>query len=109
MDSDKSMKMKNVHYIPGLKKNLLSISSLDAKGFCVAFVDGQVLMWPRGKTIDDATIIGEQDGGLYKLKGQLEQAFVHDSIEPSELWNRRLAHVHYRMLPIASKAVSTLP
>ena len=26
-------------------------------------------MWPRGKTIDDATIIGEQDGGMYKRKG----------------------------------------
>ena len=30
----------------------------------------QVLMWPKGKTIDDATMIGEEDGGLYKLKGQ---------------------------------------
>ena len=42
-------------------------------------------MWPRGKTIEDATVIGEEDGGLYKLKGQPEQALVHDSIEPSEL------------------------
>ena len=62
------MKMKDVLYVPGLKKNILSISALDAKGFCVAFVDGQVLMWLRGKTIDDATIIGEQEGALYKLK-----------------------------------------
>ena len=29
----------------------------------------------------------------------------HDFIEPSELWHRRLAHVHYRALSIASKAV----
>ena len=53
----------------------------------MAFVDGQVFMWPRGKTIDNATIIGEQEGGMYKLKGQPEQALVHDSIEPSELWH----------------------
>ena len=45
----------------------------------VAFVDGQVLMWPRGKTIEDATMIGEEDEGLYKLKGQSEQALVHES------------------------------
>ena len=64
------MKMQDVLCIPGLKKNLLSISTLDAKGFCVAFIDGQVLMCPRGKTIDDATIIGEQEGGVYKLKEQ---------------------------------------
>ena len=66
-------------------------------------------MWPRGKTIDDATIIGEQEGGLYKLKVQTKEDLVHDSMELSELWHRRLAHVHYRALPIASKAVSGLP
>ena len=42
-------------------------------------------MWPKGKTIDNATVIGEEYGVLYKLKGQHEQALVHDSIEPSEL------------------------
>ena len=56
--------MKYVLYVPGLKKNLLSISALDAKGMRVAFVDVQVLMWPRGKTIEDATMIGEEYIGL---------------------------------------------
>ena len=87
--------MKDVLHAIGLNKNLLSISALDAKGIRVSFVDGLVLMWPRGKTLEDATIIGEEDRGLYKLKGHPEQAQVHDSIEPSELWNRRLTHVHY--------------
>ena len=90
--------MKDVLYVLGLKKNILSISTLDAKGIRVSFVDDQVLIWPRGKTIEDATMIGEEDGGLYKLKGQPEQALVHESIEPNELWHRKLAHVHYRAL-----------
>ena len=64
----------------------------------VAFIDGQVLMWPKGKTIDDAVVIREQEGGLYKLKGQPKQDLVHESVEPNELWHRRLAHVHYRAL-----------
>ena len=34
---------------------------------------------------------------------------VHDSVEPSELWHKRLAHVHYRALPLASKVVEGLP
>ena len=75
----------------------------------VAFIYVQVIMWPRGNTIDDAGVIGEQEGGLYKLKGHPEQALVHDKVEPSELWHRRLAHVHYIALPIASKAVEGLP
>ena len=81
--------MKDALYVLGLKKTFLSIFALYAKGIRVAFVDGQVLTWPKGKTIDDATVIGEQEGGLYKLKGQPEQALVHDTIEPSELWHRR--------------------
>ena len=48
IDSRNYLKMKNVLFVPGLKKNLLSISALDAKGMRVAFVDGQVLMWPKG-------------------------------------------------------------
>ena len=75
----------------------------------VAFIDGQVIMWPKGKTIHDVVVIGEQEGGLYKLKVHLEQALVHDTVEPSRLWHRRLAHVHYRALPIASKSVEGLP
>ena len=66
------MKLKDLLFVPGLKKNLLSILALDAKGMRVAFVDGQFLMWPRGKTFDDAKLIGEQ-GGLYKLKGHPER------------------------------------
>ena len=50
-------------------------------------------------------MIGQQEGGLYKLKGNPEKSLVHDTVEPSELWHRRLAHVYYRALPIASKAV----
>jgi hypothetical protein len=68
LNSGKPMKMKEVLYVPGLKKNLLSISTLDKKGFRGAFIDGQVLMWPRGKTLDDAVVIGVEEGGLYKLK-----------------------------------------
>jgi hypothetical protein len=62
------MKIKEVLYVHGLKKNLLSISSLDEKGYIVSFVDGKVLMWPRGNTFHDV-MIGAQEGGLYKLKG----------------------------------------
>ena len=69
LESGELLKMKDVLYVPGLKKNLLSISGLEKKGFRVAFVDGQVLMWPRGRTINDAVVIGAEEGGLYKLKG----------------------------------------
>ena len=43
------------------------------------------------------------------MKGHPEQSLVHDTVESNELWHRRLAHVHYRELPLASKAVEGLP
>ena len=58
LDSGNFMKMKDVLFVLGLNKNLLSIYKLDAEGMRVVFVDCQVLMWPKGKTIDDAVVIG---------------------------------------------------
>ena len=75
----------------------------------VAFIDGQFIRWPKGKTINDVVVIREQEGGLYKLKGHPKQALVHETVEPSEIWHRILAHVHYRALPIASKAIEGVP
>ena len=100
--------MKDVLYVLGLKNNLLSISALDANGIRASFFDGQVPMWPRGNTIEDATMIGEEDGGLYKLKGHLEQSLVHELIEPNELWHIRIVHVHYIALLMARKEISGL-
>jgi hypothetical protein len=109
-DSGKPMKMKEVLYVPGLKKNLLWISVLDEKGYRVAFVDGQVLMWPRQKkTFDDVVVIGVQEGGLYKLKGRSYSELIHDTMKPRELWHRRFVHLHYKALPSVSKMVTGLP
>ena len=59
IDSTTSMNMKEVLSVLGLKKNLLSISAIDKKGYRVAFIDGQVLMWSKGKTLEDVVVIGE--------------------------------------------------
>ena len=43
------------------------------------------------------------------MKGHPEQVLVHETVEPNELWHRRLAHVHYKALPLARKVVEGLP
>ena len=85
LDSGTSMNMKEVLYVPSLKKNLLSISSLDNKGYRVSFIYGQVIMWSEGKTLEDVVVIGEKGGGLYKLKGHPETSLVHETTSSSEL------------------------
>jgi hypothetical protein len=109
LNSRNSMKMKDVLYVPGLTKNLLSISALEKKGFRVAFIDGEVLMWAKGKTMEEAIVIGKEEGGLYKLKGHSKAAMTHSIENPCELWHRRLAHINYKALLYVSKAVTGLP
>ena len=77
LNSGNSLKMKDVLYVPSLKKNLLSISALEKKGFSVAFIDGEVLMWTKGETLNEAIIIGNEENGLYKLKSHSEAAMIH--------------------------------
>jgi hypothetical protein len=109
LDSGTPMRMKDVLYIPGLTKNLLSISTLNKKGFRVSFIDGEVIMWPKGKTIEDAIIIETKEGGLYKLKGHLDVALTHSTESPCELWHRKLANINYKALPYVRKVVKGLP
>ena len=101
------MKMKEVLYIPGLKKNLLSISTVDKKGYRVSFIYGKVLMWTKGKTVQYVIVIGEE-GGLYKLKGHPKTALVHETTSSSELWHRRIYHINYKAFPYVSKVVTGL-
>jgi hypothetical protein len=109
IDSGKPMKMKDDLYVPGLKNNILSILALDYKGFRVSFIDGEVLMWPKGKSIDDVVVIGFQEGGIYKLKGHSVLALVHTKFTPSELWHRIFSHIHYKSLPNVSNMVTSFP
>ena len=102
------VKMKEVLCVPCLKKNIHSISALDNKGFRVYFVDGDVLMWSKGKTIDNSIVIGVEEGGLYKLKGHIDLAVTTSTISPCELWHIRLSHVNYTTLQIVIKVVTGL-
>jgi hypothetical protein len=109
LNSGTPMKMKDVLYVLGLTKNLLSISTLENKGFRVAFIDGEVLMWAKGKTMEEAIVIGKEEGDLYKLNGHSEAAMTHAIENPCELWHRRLAQINYKALPYVCKAVTGLP
>jgi hypothetical protein len=51
-------------------------------------------MWPKGKAIEDAIVIGTKEGGLYKLKGHSDAALNHSTESPYELWHRILAHIN---------------
>ena len=53
-------------------------------------------MWPRGKTIEDATVVGEEDRGLYKLKGKPTQTLFHESCHSFESFKRMHCPLSFR-------------
>jgi hypothetical protein len=56
-----------------------------------------------------AQVIGVRENVLYRLTVRPVQALLHDTISLSELWHRRLAHIHYRAIPALWKMVMGLP
>lgn len=93
----------------GLKKNLVSISTLEDKGMRVAFIKGKVLTWPVGSPIRDAFTLGSRFEGLYRVTRRPLLALVNDIDHQSELWHRRLAHLYYDALLKSKKLVFGIP
>ena len=49
---------KDVLYVPGLKKNMISISSIQDRGFEVSFRGTKVLIHPKGSSVTSGRVIG---------------------------------------------------
>jgi hypothetical protein len=109
LESCNHVHLSNVLYVPGLEKNLVSISCLEDKGNIIAFMDGKVLSWHKNSSIEDARVIGSREGNLYRLLERNEEALVHDEVNPNELWHRRYAHINYQALPFLRKMVEGIP
>jgi hypothetical protein len=58
--------------------------------------------------MESAQVIGVQEKSLYRLIVRPVHALLHDTISLSELWHRRLSHLHYRSLPSLGKIVTGL-
>jgi hypothetical protein len=66
------MLVRDVLYVPGLKKNLILI-------YEALFHDGQVLLYPKGSSVTSAKVIGIRHEKLYKLMFQPSRALIHST------------------------------
>ena len=105
LEDGSNIHFNNILFVPGLHKNLLSISSLEDKGDRVAFIDGKVVVWTKGISIEQAKVIGIREGSLYRLISPINHALVHTEISPCELWHRRFGHLHFKILPTLNSIV----
>jgi hypothetical protein len=103
------LQLSEVLYVPGMKRNLVSISSLEDKDYKVTFSEGKFLAWHKESHINSTGVIGIRENNLYKLTTRPVQTLLHDTISLSDLLHRILSHIHYRALPSLGKMVICLP
>jgi hypothetical protein len=63
------LRVMDVLWVPKLRRSVLSVSTIEKKGFDVAFQDGQVLIKSRGSSLDTTMVLGVRESALYRLKG----------------------------------------
>ena len=73
-----------VLYVPGLRKNLISVSTIEDKGYEVTFRGGQVIMYPKGRSIELGKVIGIRRGRLYRFGFQSMGALVCNGEDPTQ-------------------------
>eukprot|EP00253_Pinus_taeda_P035729 PITA_35729 len=95
--------LSNVMYVPGLKKNLVSIVMLEDKGYDVVFSLGNIFLRHIGT--GQTKQIGIRIKNLYMLQVEDCAALSSKAKEVhgkdiGELWHRRLGHLHHGALKI---------
>jgi hypothetical protein len=81
-----------------LKKNLISVSTLEDKGYEVNFRNGRVFVMPTWSSEKMDRMIGVREEKVYKLPFHPGGALVSTTRDMGELWHRRMAHIHFSAL-----------
>ncbi|MCO5564449.1 hypothetical protein L7F22_018110 [Adiantum nelumboides] len=95
--------LPNVLYVPGIKKNLLSVSSLAKNGLRVIFEDDRCIVRDRENGYSLITT-GTLENGLFVLdryEKQIQACIVEtktQAMQDAELWHARFGHVGYGSL-----------
>ena len=99
-DSMEPMLLKDDLYVLGMKKNLVSVSTIEDRGLGVYVLDGKVYIFPKAKDPSASYAIGVRCGKLYNILFQPHHALAHaqSSNELCELWHKRMAHLHHQAL-----------
>jgi hypothetical protein len=93
-ESGKPLHLSNVLYVPGLKKNLVSVSALEDKGYEVSFKERKAYIKPKDMDQGPGEVIGIRKDKLYKLQFDSHYALAtSSSSRDCELWHRRMAHL----------------
>lgn len=86
-----------VRFVPGLKRNLISLGTLDKAGFSYKSENGTITVYKDSLV----KLKGVLKDGLYMLLGnsvvqELNNVENDENTKQTQLWHRRLAHISQR-------------
>ena len=99
LHDNKTITLIDVRYVPGLKRNLISLSTLDELGFSYKAENGSMYVF-KG---DELILTGAKKNGLYVLDGcyfpfvNMYSACIAKT-DKTKLWHLRLGHISLKSL-----------
>ena len=95
--------IRNVYYVPNMKQNLLSVSSMISRKNCIVFKKDYAKVYNSSKEL---VAVAKKNGKLYELNGEVikTENDEHKSYNSStvmsskERWHRILGHTNYKVL-----------
>ncbi|KAH7843449.1 hypothetical protein Vadar_016775 [Vaccinium darrowii] len=101
--SPSEVKLQDVYHVPGMKKNLLSVSQLTSSGNYVVFGPKDIKVYQSLKLVGTPIMEGRRLESIYVMSA--ESAYVDKTRknETADLWHARLGHVSYHKLKIMMK------
>nr|GEY05010.1 RNA-directed DNA polymerase, eukaryota [Tanacetum cinerariifolium] len=94
MKDGSSFVLENVRYIPELKRNLISLGTLDREGYTVKLQNGRVKVIKGSLMVLSGTMKGNC---VYSLDGWVESSEASVGIQKKEslahVWHKRLGHI----------------
>lgn len=104
MPNGQEKQIQNVVYVPGLKKNLISVSTIIDQHLKIEFVKSHCLV----KDVQDNYKVvakGMRVGGLYKLDVMKNghQALTSIGMSTIEIWHQRYGHLNHNDLMLLQK------
>eukprot|EP00253_Pinus_taeda_P001532 PITA_01532 len=107
LNQGNTIHLQDVLYVLDLKKNLVSISAMEDKGYKVTFSNGKVHKWKNN--VKYVFTLGFRVDSLYQVGGSSLGVMSCDTTLQSELWHRRFSHLHYKALPDVRQMVTGMP
>ncbi|KAL3530255.1 hypothetical protein ACH5RR_009577 [Cinchona calisaya] len=94
------VELQHVYHVPGMKKNLLSVSQLTASDNFVLFGPDEVKVYQNKKITGTPIMQGKWMETVYVMSAQ--EAYVDKARknETPDLWHARLGHVSYHKFKI---------